>query len=207
MSSARERAKLLWLWLSDNTGRSGDERTRKIEAEIVSTEAAARAEGFADGQRELRLHMSDRLWVDMTPDEELPRRILEAYIDESETTDNTLGLPPENPLCVAMNKARDERNVILRAAVSNLAGGGFAEGRRRGLEEAAIWWDDTEARSAEAHAVYQQEAHRRGDVRHHDDYAQLPEATKEWDRVLVRWVAAAIRALSEKEEGDGERTD
>jgi hypothetical protein len=61
-------------------------------------------------------------------------------------------------------------------------------------ERIAAWWDDTEARSAEAHDVYQREAHRRGDIRHPDAYADLSEATKEWDRVLVRWVAAAIRA-------------
>lgn len=60
-------------------------------------------------------------------------------------------------------------------------------------ERIACWWDDTEARSAEAHAVYQMEAHRRGDVRHPDAYADLSEATKEWDRVLVRWVAESIR--------------
>lgn len=50
-----------------------------------------------------------------------------------------------------------------------------------------MWWCDTEARSSEAHAVYQEEAHRRGDVRHPDAYADLSEPTKEWDRVLVRW--------------------
>lgn len=60
-------------------------------------------------------------------------------------------------------------------------------------ERLASWWDDTEARSAEAHAVYQQEAHRRGDVRHPDAYEDLSDATKEWDRVLVRWVASTIR--------------
>lgn len=47
---------------------------------------------------------------------------------------------------------------------------------------------DLEELSARFHDIYQKEAHRRGDVRHHDDYAALPEATKEWDRVLARWV-------------------
>jgi hypothetical protein len=49
---------------------------------------------------------------------------------------------------------------------------------------------DLEALSARLHEVYQKEAHRRGDVRHADAYADLPEATKEWDRVLARWVLA-----------------
>jgi hypothetical protein len=47
---------------------------------------------------------------------------------------------------------------------------------------------DIEALSARLHDIYQKEAHRRGDVRHHDDYDALPEATKEWDRVLARWI-------------------
>jgi len=62
---------------------------------------------------------------------------------------------------------------------------------RRALRE---YWSDIEARSADAHAAYQAEAHRRGDVRHADAYADLPEATKEWDRVLIRWILAALAA-------------
>ena len=58
-----------------------------------------------------------------------------------------------------------------------------------GLRE---YWSDTEARSSEAHDVYQKEAHRRGDVRHPDAYADLSEPTKEWDRVLVRWVQSTL---------------
>jgi hypothetical protein len=61
------------------------------------------------------------------------------------------------------------------------------------IRELIAFWSDTEARSADAHAVYQKEAHRRGDVRHPDAYADLSDATKEWDRVLVRWVAETIR--------------
>ena len=45
-----------------------------------------------------------------------------------------------------------------------------------------------EVLSARFHAIYQKEAHRRGDVRHQDRYEDLPEPTKEWDRVLARWV-------------------
>ena len=49
---------------------------------------------------------------------------------------------------------------------------------------------DLEALSARLHEIYQKEAHRRGDVRHADAYEDLPEATKEWDRVLARWILA-----------------
>lgn len=45
-----------------------------------------------------------------------------------------------------------------------------------------------ETLSAKLHALYQQEARRQGDVRHHDDYAALSEHTKEYDRVLARWI-------------------
>lgn len=50
-----------------------------------------------------------------------------------------------------------------------------------------------EALSAELHAVYQAESRRQagtGDdtVRHPDDYAALPEHTKEYDRVLARYI-------------------
>ena len=47
---------------------------------------------------------------------------------------------------------------------------------------------DLEELAAALHGVYQVEAHRCGDVRHADAYADLPEATKEWDRVLARWI-------------------
>jgi hypothetical protein len=51
--------------------------------------------------------------------------------------------------------------------------------------------DDTalvEALSAQLHAIYQREAHRQGDVRHPTAYADLREATKEYDRVLARFL-------------------
>ncbi len=59
------------------------------------------------------------------------------------------------------------------------------------------------------HAVYQQEARRQADrgedeVRHPDDYDALPEHTKEYDRVLARFIlereAKAIAAHEELRE-------
>lgn len=47
---------------------------------------------------------------------------------------------------------------------------------------------DIEALSARLHEIYQKEAHARGDVQHADCYEDLPDATKEWDRVLARWI-------------------
>jgi hypothetical protein len=47
---------------------------------------------------------------------------------------------------------------------------------------------DVERLSARLHEIYQAEAHRRGDVRHADAYDDLSDDTKEWDRVLARWI-------------------
>lgn len=58
-----------------------------------------------------------------------------------------------------------------------------------------------EALSARLHEIYQAEAHRRGDVRHADAYDDLPEATKEWDRVLARWVLLHWSPRFNPEEG------
>jgi len=69
-----------------------------------------------------------------------------------------------------------------------------AERAEATLAQLRAFWSDTEARSADAHAVYQAEAHRRGDVRHPDAYDDLSEPTKEWDRVLVRWVQSTLAA-------------
>jgi len=60
-------------------------------------------------------------YVNATPDENYPVRILESYIYEDSTwTDNTLGLPPDNPLCVALNETQRKRNEILRRAIVKL---------------------------------------------------------------------------------------
>ncbi len=50
--------------------------------------------------------------------------------------------------------------------------------------------ENVESLSARLHDIYQAEAHRRGDVRHADAYDSLPDDTKEWDRVLARWIIA-----------------
>jgi hypothetical protein len=45
-----------------------------------------------------------------------------------------------------------------------------------------------EALSAKLHDIYQHEARRQGDVRHQEAYADLTESTKEFDRVLARFI-------------------
>jgi len=51
-----------------------------------------------------------------------------------------------------------------------------------------IFPDLIEELSAKFHEIYQEEAKRQGDVRHKDDYNELSENIKEFDRVLARWV-------------------
>jgi len=42
--------------------------------------------------------------------------------------------------------------------------------------------------AAKLHTLHQREAKRQGDVRHQDAYAQLAENTKEFHRVLARFI-------------------
>ena len=88
-----------------------------------------------------------------------------------------------------------------RAALVVLFAAAFREVEQ--AVEAATWktaidyFDQyLEQRSAEAIAAYQVEAHRRGDAHHADNYDDLKESTKEWDRVLVRWVIESLRRLA-----------
>ena len=60
--------------------------------------------------------------------------------------------------------------------------------------------EDVESLAAKFHEIYQQEAKRQGDVRHQDSYADLPENVKEFDRVLARYVLAALAAPATAEE-------
>lgn len=67
--------------------------------------------------------------------------------------------------------------------------------------------EQIEKLSAEIHTLYQAEAKRQGDVRHHDDYEVLPENIKEFDRVIARFILSRDRqAFQELEkEFDGLR--
>lgn len=66
------------------------------------------------------MNISEHRWEDMTPDEGLPARLLAAYLDYSVWTDNTLGIGPDNPIIIEMNRARHERNAILERAIERL---------------------------------------------------------------------------------------
>lgn len=50
-----------------------------------------------------------------------------------------------------------------------------------------------ETLAAEIHNVYQREAERQKDVRHPDDYDELPENLKDYDRALAKWVVRRFR--------------
>ena len=61
-------------------------------------------------------------FIDSTPDKEYPIRILIAYLEASKVTvsDNTLGLPINNEMLNIMNKANEERRVLLEEAINIL---------------------------------------------------------------------------------------
>jgi hypothetical protein len=54
--------------------------------------------------------------------------------------------------------------------------------------------EEVEQLAREFHEVYQREAKRQGDVRHHDDYDALSENVKEFDRALARHVIGQRQA-------------
>lgn len=58
--------------------------------------------------------------------------------------------------------------------------------------------EQVERVAATLHGIYQAEAKRQGDVRHHDDYSALPEHIKEFDRVLARWHLAERDRMAER---------
>lgn len=70
--------------------------------------------------RGLRMSILESKYVDMTPNEELPERILSAYIDRGSWSDAMPGLEPTNPLCIELNKLSEQRNEILSAAIKGL---------------------------------------------------------------------------------------
>jgi hypothetical protein len=65
-----------------------------------------------------------------------------------------------------------------------------------GLSKAKMFYDfeneELEKIASAFHTVYQKEAERQGDKRHKDNYVELSENIKEFDRVLVRHVLKAL---------------
>lgn len=58
-------------------------------------------------------------------------------------------------------------------------------------------WEDLELLSAKLHEIYQIESKRQGDCRHPDDYNALSENTKEYDRVLARFIKSLLAKAKE----------
>lgn len=71
---------------------------------------------FEDADPKNPLTREEMLWVDATPDADYPLRILRAYLRN--TTLRTISEPPL--LGEIMNKAQDERAVILQDAIDRL---------------------------------------------------------------------------------------
>lgn len=63
------------------------------------------------------------LFVDGTPDDEYPKRILSAYIQHATcnwVSDNTGDTPPNNPMLAQMNRDNAKRRTILQRAMARL---------------------------------------------------------------------------------------
>lgn len=73
--------------------------------------------------------------------------------------------------------------------------------------------DEVESLSAILHEIYMKEAERQGDVRHDWDYSKLKESTKEYDRVLARYILEREATShdegvrEEREEAEKEKND
>lgn len=52
---------------------------------------------------------------------------------------------------------------------------------------------DLEELAAKFHDIYQEVAHRHGDIRHSDNYYELSDEIKEYDRALARWVLSHFK--------------
>lgn len=87
----------------------------KLWAELQNAESRVRQleRELADAKRVIG-NRTEMRWVDASPDAELPRRILEAHIDDPHTVSD----PPA--LAQMMNGWQAERNAILRAAIAKL---------------------------------------------------------------------------------------
>jgi len=59
--------------------------------------------------------------------------------------------------------------------------------------------------ASEFHEVYQKEARRQGDVRHKDNYYDLPENIKEFDRVLAKYAIQLLERYTRQLMGSNER--
>ena len=110
-----------------------EERLRRAAAEMKDAKNAALAslrarveeleaerDALAAEVERLRAALLSRRFVDCTPDDGLPLRILLAYIDNSSWSDNTLGIEPTSPLCIELNRIQAERNAIINNAIRAL---------------------------------------------------------------------------------------
>ena len=124
LDSLRTEAHLLREALEELVSALRNEKTKSraisVRAKLLGAEQALASVPLAAKEAERVRHRASIRHVDMTPDAALPRRILEAYLDDTYWTDNTGGVEPSNPLCVEMNKWREERNAIIRAALADL---------------------------------------------------------------------------------------
>jgi len=97
---------------------STDKQKEAPPALAVATGSVTKSDSirFEDADPTKPLKREEMLWIDATPDADYPLRILRAYLRN--TTMRTISEPPM--LGEIMNKAQDERAVILQDAINRL---------------------------------------------------------------------------------------
>lgn len=100
--------------VNDMVAMTQDHRARIVKR-LLAAIASEWPKADLEQLQRYREHLREKIYIDATPDAELPVRILSAHIDDSTCE----SIPPA--LGEQMNKWQAERNVILREAISRLS--------------------------------------------------------------------------------------
>lgn len=107
-------------WMGGEALREGEFAMFPTTVKMALEACAVEIERSEAENEALKGKYGERQWVDITPDAGLPSRLLSAYVDDTYWSDNTAENEPVNPVFVAMNEHREQRNVILRDALAKL---------------------------------------------------------------------------------------
>ena len=110
-----QRVEGIWFRIENNIIVDRDQYRHDLEARVKPIPAAQDAKECSSQDQKQSM-----VFIDATPDAGYVTRILSAYIDDSYYSDNTIGLPTENPLVKQMNEWREKRNDLIREAISKL---------------------------------------------------------------------------------------
>lgn len=124
-----------WLSLDAIGGKMSDNDDGKKVDDVERQLAMVTAEN-----ERLWRNIKEKRFIDALPDEMMVVRILSAYIDTSEVTDNLLGMESTNPLIVAMMASQRKRNDLLRRAIARLTDGQAGVGLDSVMDAPGLSW-------------------------------------------------------------------